>query len=59
MNKEEITIVCYGKASKWYNRKLAIQEYTTAVLCSEGSERERYSKILAELIDNRMYCSDE
>lgn len=59
MNKEEITIVCYGKASKWHNRKLAIKEYTTAVLCSEGSERERYSKILAELIDNRMYCSDE
>lgn len=59
MNKEEITIVCYGKATKWSDRKLAIQEYTTAVLCSEGSECERYSKILAELIDNRMYCSDE
>ena len=52
-------IKCYGKITKYFNRNLAIQEYTIAVLCSEGSERERYYKILTELIDNRIYCSDE
>ena len=40
-------------------RKQAIEFYTSCILCSEGSERERYAKILAELIDNYKVCSDE
>ena len=59
MDKNEVIVKCYGKITKYLNRNLAIKEYTIAVLCSEGSERERYAKILAELIDNYIVCSDE
>ena len=58
MCKDIVTITCYNKTSQM-ERKQAIEFYTSCVLCSEGSERERYSKILAELIDNYKICSDE
>lgn len=58
MCKDIVTITCYGKTSQM-KRKQAIEFYTSCVLCSEGSERERYAKILAELIDNYKVCSDE
>ena len=58
MCKDIVTITCYNKTSQM-ERKQAIEFYTSCVLCSEGSERERYAKILAELIDNCKVCSDE
>lgn len=58
MCKDIVTITCYNKTSQM-ERKQAIEFYTSCVLCSEGSERERYAKILAELIDNYKVCSDE
>ena len=57
-SKDIVTITCYNKTSQM-ERKQAIEFYTSCVLCSEGSERERYAKILAELIDNYKVCSDE
>ena len=58
MCKDIVTITCYNKTSQM-ERKQAIEFYISCVLCSEGSERERYAKILAELIDNYKVCSDE
>lgn len=55
---ENVTITCYGK-TRQMERKKAVEFYTTCILCSEGSERERYSKILAELLAGYRYCSDE
>ena len=57
-DKDIVTITCYNKTSQM-ERKQAIEFYTSCILCSEGSERERYAKILAELIDNYKVCSDE
>lgn len=57
-DKDIVTITCYNKTSQM-ERKQAIEFYTSCVLSSEGSERERYAKILAELIDNYKVCSDE
>lgn len=56
---EEITIKCYGEEKKYFNRKQAIKEFQTAVLSSEGSERDRYIKIIAQLCCGNSYCSDE
>lgn len=58
MINDVVTIICYNQKTHM-ERKAAIEYFTTAVLCSEGSERERYAKILAELIDNYKVCSDE
>ena len=57
-DKDIVTITCYNKTSQM-ERKQAIEFYTSCISCSEGSERERYAKILAELIDNYKVCSDE
>ena len=52
-----VKIKCYGKWEK-RTRKNAIEFYTTCSLCSEGSERERYSKILTELSAGYIICTD-
>lgn len=56
-NKDIVTITCYNKTSQM-ERKQAVEFYTSCVLCSEGSERERYGKILAELQAGYMLCTD-
>jgi hypothetical protein len=43
-----VKVVCYGSA-KMYERQKAIDEFTMAVLCCEGSERDRYCCILSGL----------
>lgn len=57
MTNDVVTIVCYNQKT-YMERKAAIEYFTTAVLCSEGSERERYGKILAELQAGYMLCTD-
>lgn len=54
-----ITVKCYRTEEKYTSRKDAIKEYQEAVLMSEGSERDRYISILAQLCVGRNYCSDE
>lgn len=46
--KDMVKVVCYGTA-KMYERQKAIDEFTTAILCCEGSERDRYCRILSGL----------
>ena len=58
MSKDIVTITCYGKTSQM-ERDVAIEEYLDAMVCSEGSERDRYSKILGELMTGQKICSDE
>ena len=53
-----VTITCYGKTEQ-LERDVAIKTYLKAMVCSEGSERERYSKILGELMSGQKVCSDE
>lgn len=52
-----VTISCYGKEEKM-SRLDAMKKYQECVLCSEGSERDRYVNILVALLNGDKYCSD-
>ena len=54
-----ITVKCYKTEKKYASREDAIKEFQEAVLMSEGSERDRYISILAQLCVGKNYCSDE
>lgn len=56
-NSDIVTIYCYGSA-KQMERNKAIEEFTTAISCSEGSEQGRYCRILADLRDGKKFASD-
>lgn len=53
-----VKVTCCGK-TETMTRKDAIALYTDGVICTEGSEQQRYSKILAELMAGCTECSDE
>lgn len=56
--KDIVTIKCYSKEEKM-ERGDAIDFYKQCVMCSEGSEKNRYVNILMQLLDGNTYCSDE
>ena len=57
MNELIITI-CYGKKTNWNSRNEAISFFLTCYFSSEGSERERYEKIIKQLIEGKSECKD-
>ena len=52
-----VKVVCYGSA-KMCERQKAIDEFTTAILCCEGSERDRYCQILSQLRSGKKVATD-
>lgn len=54
---DTVTITCYGRTKTMY-RSAAIRMYTEGALSCEGSERDRYVNILADLLAGRSECSD-
>lgn len=44
-----VKTICYGKEDVWDSREEAIRHFEEGILCSEGSEQDRYVKIVAEL----------
>ena len=54
-----IITVCYGKREYWKSRAEAIRFFLEGVAATEGSERDRYSQIYAELVSGRAVCTDE
>lgn len=57
MKNDIVEIKCYGEITKMERQK-AIQEFTEGVAFCEGSEKERYSNILVDLISGKKFCSD-
>lgn len=57
MKNDIVEIKCYGKITKMERQK-AIQKFLEGVILCEGSEKERYSNILADLISGKNFCSD-
>lgn len=53
-----VKIICYGQVDIM-TRKQAKQQYLQGILCSEGSERERYVKIYTDLICGEKVARDE
>ena len=56
---DSVKITCYGQTKVWDDRKEAVDFFLEAIAGSDGSERDRYSKIYAELMSGKIECSDE
>ncbi len=54
-----VKTICYGKEKVWNTREEAEEHFLSAMAGSEGSESERYAKILMELLNGKDVCSDE
>lgn len=57
--KEAIKTVCYGHEDIWTSRKKAMDYFREGIFCSDGSERDRYTRIYFQLQDGLNYCTDE
>ena len=55
---DEVTITCYGKTEK-RKRNDAIAFYLEGILCSEGSERDRYTSIVTGLQCGKKVVDDD
>ncbi len=56
---DAVRITCYGKTETYDSRKEAADFYFQAICGSEGSERDRYMTIYAQLLQGMNDCSDE
>lgn len=54
-----VTTVYYGKFDVWDSREEAKMFFHRATMSSEGSEKERYMKIYAEIVIGKAICTDE
>lgn len=54
-----VTTVCYRKFDVWDSREEAKMFFHRATMSSEGSEKERYMIIYAELVIGKAICTDE
>lgn len=54
-----ITTVCYGQMKNWNSREEAIRFFRKGIANSEGSEQERYTKIVMQLEAGKTCCTDE
>lgn len=55
----KVTVKCYGTEQTFESAEKAKEFYLEAMLNSEGSEHERYSRIYGQLSIGKTYCSDE
>lgn len=53
-----IKTTCYGMSRTWTSRKAAKEFYLMCMENSEGSERDRYSRIYFDLCAGLFECSD-
>lgn len=56
---ETVKTICYGKEDVWDSRKEAADFFLRAIVASEGSECQRYTKIYTELLMGKAVCTDE
>lgn len=56
---DNVKTICYGREQIWDYRADAIRHFEEGIHCSEGSEQERYIKIVAELKLGREVATDE
>jgi len=55
---DSVKVTCYGETKIWDSRKEAADFYLSAILNSEGSENQRYTKIYINLMMGKKECSD-
>jgi len=57
VKKDIVTVTCYG-IEKQMERNEAIRFYSEGVLACDGSEKQRYANILAQLATGSKFCHD-
>lgn len=55
---EIVEVTCYGR-TKTYTRNQALQKFLEAMMCCEGAERERYTRIFCALSAGFTKVTDE
>lgn len=50
---------CYGRIDEWKDRGQAVRHFMECASASEGSERERYTTIILQLLEGAVYATDE
>lgn len=56
---QPVKTICYGKIEVWKSRREAEQCFLEAMISSDGSERDRYTKIYTKLKMGMALCTDE
>lgn len=54
----KVITLCGGHKDEWQDRELAIRQFVEWSCCSEGSERERYTSILLQLLSGKDFATD-
>lgn len=55
--KEMVSVTCYG-ITETMTRQKALEKYREGAACCDGSEAERYSTIVMQLLDGETECYD-
>ena len=55
---DEVTVICCGETKVWNSRTEARQFFLEGMTACEGSERERYAKVLLDLESGKTVCRD-
>lgn len=58
ISNNKVKITCYGK-EETMNRIDAMKFYKECMMCSEGSEHERYESIYWQLKQGALFCYDD
>lgn len=56
--KDSVVTICYGRRQVWKSRREAMNHFLEGMMCSEGSEQQRYATIYAKLVAGETECSD-
>ena len=58
---KKFTITCYGKTKSYpeSQRKAMMDSYLEGMACCDGSERDRYSHVYADLAAGMEHCFDQ
>ena len=56
---DSVRITCYGETEVWDDRKEATEFFLEAMNGSDGSERDRYAQIYAQLVSGKTVCTDK
>lgn len=58
---KKFTITCYGETESYpeSKRKEMMDFYLEAMMCCDGSERDRYSHVYADLASGAKHCFDD
>lgn len=55
---KKVICKCYGTEQEFSTRQEAVEFFMEGLMCSEGSEQERYANVLSDLWLGKTYCTD-